>query len=545
MSANHNSTITLEKICKIPSTKTYAEFLSKIKDTIKELPSNFTLEIIDQSGKLHKISDQATYQNFLKFSVFPSKISIKNVTEELKKPSEAKKLESSTAEFEFIDTSEVNEDSTDIHPKIEEKKEIVPEIKQSTDSTQTNVPKLQDNGTDPTKIQTEPKSTNTEKTKTEEKGLEASPDQKDKEIQAKIQKADKKPKEESKKKLKKPKIPLRIDVCFLCGDNVQKTCEICKGTGKIRPELQKHIMRLIATEIEILQKLDKKVSLETNPELKSQYIINPAYIAPKTEHVGKTCAFCKMSPIIGVRFKCTICNNFDMCEACEAVIEHKHPKIKYREIEPKSVGDLPKKEDNKKHQNYYSKFLWSSIGPNFEATPKEIVNVTFTMQNTGDTAWPTDTVLQMCEETKKIMSAEIKPIGEVKPMQEIKVDGKLIMPNSVAKYMAFFELSHSNGKKFGQKICLEINVVPAKSALHEEEKKPEIKKLQESTMEEKREYELVMRLSQIKIPTEYYDNVLQLARMYVTVDPQKILDLLKTNKNNVEIVADYLLNEAK
>jgi hypothetical protein len=39
-------------------------------------------------------------------------------------------------------------------------------------------------------------------------------------------------------------------------------------------------------------------------------------------HRGVTCDGCGASPIVGVRFKCTVCPNFDLCKACEAKGEH-------------------------------------------------------------------------------------------------------------------------------------------------------------------------------------------------------------------------------
>lgn len=40
-------------------------------------------------------------------------------------------------------------------------------------------------------------------------------------------------------------------------------------------------------------------------------------------HVGVTCDSCEMCPIVGVRYKCSVCPNYDLCEACEAKGVHK------------------------------------------------------------------------------------------------------------------------------------------------------------------------------------------------------------------------------
>ena len=47
----------------------------------------------------------------------------------------------------------------------------------------------------------------------------------------------------------------------------------------------------------------------------------------KAIHFGYICDGCEMNPIIGNRYKCTICDDFDYCEACEEKFrnEHRHP----------------------------------------------------------------------------------------------------------------------------------------------------------------------------------------------------------------------------
>ena len=50
----------------------------------------------------------------------------------------------------------------------------------------------------------------------------------------------------------------------------------------------------------------------------------------KPIHYGVTCDGCKKNPIVGCRYKCAVCKDFDFCEECEAKMnkEHLHPFIK-------------------------------------------------------------------------------------------------------------------------------------------------------------------------------------------------------------------------
>jgi len=52
-------------------------------------------------------------------------------------------------------------------------------------------------------------------------------------------------------------------------------------------------------------------------------------------HKNVRCDGCKKYPITGIRYKCTICHNFDYCEDCEKKFnkEHNHPFLKIRKPE--------------------------------------------------------------------------------------------------------------------------------------------------------------------------------------------------------------------
>jgi len=53
----------------------------------------------------------------------------------------------------------------------------------------------------------------------------------------------------------------------------------------------------------------------------------------KEIHYRITCDGCSQSPLLGIRFKCQTCDNFDLCEKCEATNKHPadHPLLKIRQ----------------------------------------------------------------------------------------------------------------------------------------------------------------------------------------------------------------------
>jgi len=58
------------------------------------------------------------------------------------------------------------------------------------------------------------------------------------------------------------------------------------------------------------------------------------------------CDGCGVKPIVGTRYKCSICDDFDYCEKCEATKEHAHPFLKMKNSNCRPYGhfyeaDLP------------------------------------------------------------------------------------------------------------------------------------------------------------------------------------------------------------
>ena len=50
-------------------------------------------------------------------------------------------------------------------------------------------------------------------------------------------------------------------------------------------------------------------------------------------HSGITCDGCNWRNIEGVRYKCSVCPDFDFCHKCEATIDHPHPFLKIKRLE--------------------------------------------------------------------------------------------------------------------------------------------------------------------------------------------------------------------
>lgn len=74
----------------------------------------------------------------------------------------------------------------------------------------------------------------------------------------------------------------------------------------------------------VLDELEKeKVSEEEkNPIIETPTI--PVSTQAKPTHPNIICDGCEASPIVGSRYKCSICPDFDLCESCEEKGIHSH-----------------------------------------------------------------------------------------------------------------------------------------------------------------------------------------------------------------------------
>lgn len=58
---------------------------------------------------------------------------------------------------------------------------------------------------------------------------------------------------------------------------------------------------------------------------------------PKVLHNHIICDGCGMKYIVGIRYKCAVCNDFDLCEKCEASSDHPHPFLKIKDPKHKPL----------------------------------------------------------------------------------------------------------------------------------------------------------------------------------------------------------------
>jgi hypothetical protein len=69
--------------------------------------------------------------------------------------------------------------------------------------------------------------------------------------------------------------------------------------------------------LKVLKEEIKSYTTQTFQRLMVDYLGKKAADQAAQVHAGITCDGCQMRPIQGIRYKCSVCPDFDFCEKCE------------------------------------------------------------------------------------------------------------------------------------------------------------------------------------------------------------------------------------
>lgn len=89
---------------------------------------------------------------------------------------------------------------------------------------------------------------------------------------------------------------------------------ISEKISKLLPELISKVKEEVTQESRIRESQLKESRQEGSQVIHHHYI----------------CDGCEKGPIVGIRYKCAVCPNFDLCESCEETVAHDHPFLKIR-----------------------------------------------------------------------------------------------------------------------------------------------------------------------------------------------------------------------
>lgn len=101
---------------------------------------------------------------------------------------------------------------------------------------------------------------------------------------------------------------------------------------KLRESINKTVSDIVNANIEkVREELINKTVLETSRAVE-KVMNSSVYSKNESVHKNVTCDGCGVFPIVGDRYKCTVCHDYDLCDSCEANNgeSHAHPFVKHR-----------------------------------------------------------------------------------------------------------------------------------------------------------------------------------------------------------------------
>eukprot|EP01017_Pseudomicrothorax_dubius_P034981 TRINITY_DN484_c0_g1_i5.p1 TRINITY_DN484_c0_g1~~TRINITY_DN484_c0_g1_i5.p1 ORF type:complete len:506 (+),score=145.04 TRINITY_DN484_c0_g1_i5:23-1540(+) len=310
------------------------------------------------------------------------------------------------------------------------------------------------------------------------------------------------------------------------------------------PSITERVLAELRTEVKVKE---EKPQVEAPPQ------------RPAAVHSRVRCDGCTMNPIVGPRFKCTVCEDFDFCSNCETNRPHPHAFIKINDPSkaPRVVFTVDSNPANttdsfhayglpmwgRGRRNMFGNFFGNlsqqmnnffnpqsqsrpEEGPvivEYEQVgivPKEIrpnreeVRVDILLKNTGLRTWPKNLMLH---NLAGLDSNDKIQVPELSPGASHKVTVTFENPQKIGEFASIWRLGYLNGEQveyIGPEITLTFGV--------SEEKKEEARP---------------------SYPKEVTDRAARLASIFPHFDISKILPIVSANMSKPDdVIAELLLD---
>lgn len=168
-------------------------------------------------------------------------------------------------------------------------------------------------------------------------------------------------------------------------------------------------------------------------------------------HTGVRCDSCSATPIIGVRYKCDICPDFNMCSLCEARDTHTstHPLLKL-----KAPLAVPEK--------LFAEFIEDvTIPDGSNLSPGDTVAKVWRLRNTGTTPWPAGLKIRPVGGSPNyfIPSSLDVSLPSVAAGASIQISVDVLVPPTPSRYVSYFKLESHTGDVFGPRFWIDFSVL--------------------------------------------------------------------------------------
>ena len=212
----------------------------------------------------------------------------------------------------------------------------------------------------------------------------------------------------------------------------------------------------------------------SNMELDKPVVSQPSHLTPnKTENFSRiektnetvwenvSCDGCQDHPIIGIRYKCKVCDNFDLCEFCEMTIQHPHPFLKLTSFSSdfnmiKMTSDGPGKmfKTAVVAMKPKMKFIQHvSYVEGEKVRPGQTIEKIWKVKNMGNETWPSGCKVEI---VKGELTGEGYEIGPVKSGECIDVIASMKIPVNEGRFTGIWGLFTPDKVSFGDKLCVVV-----------------------------------------------------------------------------------------
>jgi len=198
-------------------------------------------------------------------------------------------------------------------------------------------------------------------------------------------------------------------------------------------------------------------------------------------HSGVYCDGCSCGEIVGIRYKCSTCPDYDLCENCEkksGIHDPTHVFLKMaRPVRPvfgqrgcpysraswerrPHCNPSQNKFFNKhsKDEKYLARFVADvTIEDGVVLNPDQKAVKTWRLRNTGTSAWP-ETCKLMWVGGDPLGKQDSSPLGAVAPEEEVDISVELQTPSKPGRYVGFWRLVTPDGTRFGQRVWTDLYV---------------------------------------------------------------------------------------
>jgi len=216
----------------------------------------------------------------------------------------------------------------------------------------------------------------------------------------------------------------------------------------------------------------------------------------KDVHHGIQCDECKAFPIVGVRYKCTGCDNFDLCEVCEQKKAHDPTHAFLKIVTPSTPRFFPRFHGGRKQfcvqgtpaaepaspleapavttpecpwagkfkrTKFLARFVSDvSVPAGTVMEPGQNFVKIWKIKNTGALAWPESTLLSFNpRQGGDLLGAPSEvPVGPLAEDGVVEIQVPCVAPTQPGRYLSSWKLvdGGNEGCRFGQRLWIDIVV---------------------------------------------------------------------------------------